>query len=310
VDNEIDYVERAKNGDIEAFSELIRKYSNAVCSVAYGVTGDFHLAQDIAQDTFIKAFFHLASLRQPDKFGSWLYAIANRLSIDLKRKANREKRALGKVVSSDRNRVEEAIERKEMQTDIWNALNKLDEINRTIVVLFHLSGLSVEEIGHVLNLSAGAVESRLRRVRKRMKQDLVEFMSVPFPNNEKIIAHVAEEIIKRAGHFYIPVSNKKRSSDWFVEHFGLQRFQDVNVILPSGQILYFLETRQKPIHRNTPIMTFIVDDSSAICKKMDEKGIRTFRPDDQSDSPKLFYFYDPDHNVFGICEPEKKMGLG
>jgi RNA polymerase sigma-70 factor (ECF subfamily) len=70
---EKDFIQAATNGDVEAFSWLVKKYRNALYSVAYSVVGDFHFAQDIAQEAFIKSYLNLTKLQSPDKFGSWIY---------------------------------------------------------------------------------------------------------------------------------------------------------------------------------------------------------------------------------------------
>jgi len=75
-------VEVAQNGDMEAFRRLVDRYSNAVYAVIYSKLGDFHLAQDLAQETFLKAFLHLPQLKEAEKFGGWLLTTAVRLTAD------------------------------------------------------------------------------------------------------------------------------------------------------------------------------------------------------------------------------------
>ncbi|WP_313641843.1 RNA polymerase sigma factor [Paenibacillus sp.] len=71
-------VNKVCNGDMDAFSVLISKYSNAVYGVAYGKLGDFHIAQDIAQEVFVKTYRKLPNLKEPEKLASWLYAVTTR----------------------------------------------------------------------------------------------------------------------------------------------------------------------------------------------------------------------------------------
>lgn len=74
-------VNSANQGDLEAYSALVSKYSNAVYATAFSVVGDFHYAQDIAQEAFVRAWSRLGMLEDSGKFGSWLFTITKRLSI-------------------------------------------------------------------------------------------------------------------------------------------------------------------------------------------------------------------------------------
>jgi len=302
ITKDIEYVNKSRRGDILAFSALVKKYSNAVCSVAYGVTKDFHAAQDIAQETFLKAFNHLSELQQSERFGSWIYSIARRQSIDYIRKENTEKTTLGRVDLSASKTPMEQVEASEIQTDVWEALNKLDETNRTILVLFHFSELTLKEIGHFLQMSMSAVESRLRRARNMIKQDLMELMPNHATNRETITKQVTEQMIKQAGHFYLPVTSAEVTSEWFINHFGLSRFVDYHLILPSGQIVYLIETPNVNPKRNLPAITFTAEQGSNLRERLIEQGVRISDPDNLGEFPGQFYFYDPDGNKFAIIE--------
>ena len=75
-------VDAVLKGEKELFAELVRRYEKAVRAVALDVSGDYHLAGDIAQDAFIKAYENLASLRTPEAFGPWLLKIAKRIAFE------------------------------------------------------------------------------------------------------------------------------------------------------------------------------------------------------------------------------------
>jgi len=302
IDNDFKYVDKVRNGDILAFAELVNKYSNAVCSVAYGVTNDFHAAQDIAQETFLKAFNQISELQRPEKFGSWLYSIAKRKSIDYIRKVNTEKITLSKLDLSFQQTPIEKVEASEIQTDVWEVLNKLDEMNRTILVLFHFSELTLREIGQFLQMSMSAVESRLRRARNMIKEDLVDLMPNYAMNRDTITKKVTEHMIKQAGHFYIPVTNAKVTSEWFIRHFGLSRFVDDHLIVPSGQIVYLIETPNVNPKGNLPTITFTAEQGLNLRERLKEQGVRTSDPDNHGVFPGQFYFYDSDGNIFAIIE--------
>jgi RNA polymerase sigma-70 factor, ECF subfamily len=309
--NDDELVLATLNGDVQAFSLLVEKYSNALCSVAYGVMGDFHLAQDIVQESFIKAYYKLNTLKDTEKIGSWLYAITYRQSVDWKRKLQKERHALERrdflnhPVS-----FEELVDKREIQTEVWDALGKLDELNRIIITLFHMSGFSMESIGKFLNMSISAVESRHRRARKRLKQDLMDGFFDGLRSqysNQTVITKVTTSLIKQAGQFYIPVSDKKRSSEWFVEQFGLSADPNGHLTLPSGQTLYLLQFKHPDPAFSTdtsiPVLSFDVDNINEVYIKLKKDGISV---DERIEDimGEHFFFYDLDNNRFGIYQSQ------
>jgi RNA polymerase sigma-70 factor (ECF subfamily) len=301
-------VNAALNGDVQAFTLLVEKYSNAVCSVAYGVLGDFHMAQDVAQEAFVKGYFKLQTLKNPETFGSWLYAITYRLSLDWLRKLQKEQRAIaGAEAIEHRDSFEEMVEKREIQAEVWKALAKLDESNRIIVTMYHLSEFTMESIGVFLNMTVAAVESRLRRARKVIKQELLANhfgQMISLNDNQTLITKVTQRIVKQMGQFYIPVSNKASSTAWFVEQFGLSQDRNGHLLLPSGQTLFLLQTNSTAFNfitdKTYPVLTFAVDNSQYVYDFLKMQGIRV---EDQAEdllNSKHFFFYDLDNNMFGI----------
>lgn len=297
------------NGEVQAFSLLVKKYSNALCSVAFGVIGDFHRAQDVVQDSFIKAYYKLRTLKEPEKVGSWLYSITYRLSIDLKRKLQKEQHVLEQNERLDKPlSFDEMLNIREIHTEIWKALSGLDERNRIIIVLFHISGFSLESIGKFLDLSVSAVESRMRRTKKQLKLELMDFYLDGLRNQypaQTMVAKVTTSIVKRAGHFYIPVSDKQRSSEWFVELFGLALDSNGHLILPSQQILYLLEfIPTNDYDDSVPVLSFEVDHINEVYDRLRNKGIRVDEMFENVMTGQHFFFCDLDRNRFGIYQSQ------
>jgi RNA polymerase sigma-70 factor (ECF subfamily) len=298
------------NGDVQAFSLLVEKYSSAVCSVAYGVMGDFHLAQDVAQEAFVKGYFKLQTLKNPEKFGSWIYAITYRLSIDWLRKLKKEQQAIERAEAiKHRDSFEEIVKKREIYTEIWKALTKLDESNRIIVIMYHMNEYTMESIGSFLSMTVAAVDSRLRRARKLIKQEVLDGLfdeMISLNSSQTMITKVTQRIVKQMGQFYIPVSNKESSTAWFVEQFGLSLDRNGHLLLPSGQTLFLLQANPVDINLvpdNTfPVLTFAVDNSMNVYDVLKKQGIRV---DDQTEdflSSRHFFFYDLDNNKFGIYQ--------
>lgn len=312
---EIKLVQSASGGDVEAFADLVDLYTNAVCAVAYGVLRDYHLAQDIAQEAFVKAFRALPDLKQPDKFGSWLYAIATRLSIDLKRKQNRDLRLRDKLIAdrSDAS-IEERVLQSELRLDVWEALAKLDDRNRTILLSYYISEMSMPEIAQELNVSVSSVESRLRRNRKLLKENYLAAWAAHFGNREaveKLVGKVVERIIKQAGQYYIPVSDRTRATDWFVGRFGLALDHNGHLLLPSGHVLFLIQVNQPVLASLTSsdlrVLIFQAEDSAALYEALKEQGIRVEKGEQTGNAGASFCFYDLDGNRFGVVSEKNNV---
>ncbi|XEC97704.1 sigma-70 family RNA polymerase sigma factor [Paenibacillus tarimensis] len=311
--HDINLVQSAANGDIEAFAALVRTYTNAVCAVAYGVLRDYHLAQDIAQETFVKAHTVLHTLKQPEKFGSWLYSIATRLSIDMKRKQSRDSRLRDKLKKNHIiHTTEPSILQNELHLDIMEALDKLDDMNRTIVLSYYISEMSMPEIANAMNLSISAVESRIRRNRKLLKEDYLAAWEMYFGNRqstETLVAKVVERIVKQAGQYYIPVSDRTRSTDWFVGHFGLSLDHNGHLQLPSGHTLFLIEVNESVhsdrIDSQLPVLIFLVEDPVTLYEILREQGIQVEKGEQTGIEGDSFFFFDLDGNRFGIFSENK-----
>ncbi|MYH80877.1 sigma-70 family RNA polymerase sigma factor [Candidatus Poribacteria bacterium] len=173
-------IQRVLAGDDIAFSVLVRKYQKPVHALAWRKIGDFHIAEEITQDTFLKAYQKLAMLKEPQRFLSWLYVIATNLCKAWLRKKrlrtesleNTESIALEKATYSGY--VISENERTAIETQrevVKKLLAKLQESERTIVTLRYFSEMSSAEIGEFLGISANTVRSRLRRAQERLKKE-------------------------------------------------------------------------------------------------------------------------------------------
>ena len=135
-------VHRCLAGDEGAFTTLVKKYQKSVHALAWRKVGDFHIAEELAQDTFLKAYEKLATLKNPSRFAGWLYVIANRLCIAWHRKQKSPMESLETTSSEeieessyrhyeDEQRKEAAVEYRRGR--IKNLLEKLPESERTVV---------------------------------------------------------------------------------------------------------------------------------------------------------------------------------
>ena len=180
VENDIQLIHRILSGDETAFSALVRKYQKSVHALAWRKIGDFHIAEEIAQDAFLQAYKNLATLRNPSQFAGWLYVIANNLckrwhqsnkpamqSLEDTSVAEVGRSSYKRYVSEQREA--EAVEHR--YEIVKELLEKLPESERTVVTLHYLGEMTVKEIGNFLGVSVNTIKSRIRRARKRLQAE-------------------------------------------------------------------------------------------------------------------------------------------
>ncbi|RIE03123.1 sigma-70 family RNA polymerase sigma factor [Cohnella faecalis] len=291
------------NGDLEAFRSIVNRYSNALLSVAYSVIGDFHEAQDVTQEVFLKCHHQLHTLQNQARLGSWLYAIAYRTSLDYAKK-NKKTVPFDETNSPKSDPVHAWLDRHVVHESLWDALQTLEDKNKSAVVLHYLSDWSMKEIGRFLNLSLSAVESRIRRSRESLKRVLADDFELyfrPHRLGSDFGQAVCEQLLKRMGHFYIPVTNKKQTTDWFVRHFQLGTTARGQLQLESGQLLYLLECAP-PFTKTSPGLTFSVSDVEDLWLQLNGDGVSVDPVEVDEWFGKMFVFYDPDGNPYEAVE--------
>ena len=180
---DVQLIQRVLRGDDDAFSLLVGKYQKQVHALAWRKIGDFHIAEEITQDTFLKAYKRLATLKEPQRFVSWLYVIAANLCSSWLRKKRLQTQSLEHLEQEDTDQLEKAAysefvveenERISGQTQrdvVKKLLAKLPESERTIITLHYFGEMSCTEMGAFLGISANTVKSRLRRAQQRLKKD-------------------------------------------------------------------------------------------------------------------------------------------
>ena len=178
--DDVQLIQRVLAGDDTAFSVLVRKYQRSIHALAWRKIGDFHIAEDITQDTFLKAYQGLSTLKEPQSFASWLYVItANECKAWLRKKrtwmqsledtssAQLEKATYSGHIIEENEQMTEETQREVVK----KLLAKLQESDRTVITLYYLGGMNYEEISNFLGVSVGAIKSRLHRARQRLKKE-------------------------------------------------------------------------------------------------------------------------------------------
>lgn len=167
------------NGSRDAFGQLVRKYQDRLYHALVHTLGNEHDARDVAQEAFVQAYCKLSTFQHAARFYTWLYRIAFNLAMShLRRRrperfSDRQAGADGHWERSVAARPEEdPLQRQETCHRVQQALRRLPEEYRTVLVLREMEERSYEEIAEILQLPLGTVRSRLHRARSQMREEL------------------------------------------------------------------------------------------------------------------------------------------
>ena len=178
--DDVELIQRVLSGDENAFSVLVQRYQKGVHALAWRKIGDFHIAEEITQDTFLQAHKKLASLKDPRLFSGWLYVIADRLCRVWFRKRRLNMQSLDSTSETALEKTDYAnyvLEKREARAIehqrqiVQKLMAKLPESERTVMVLYYLGEMDCKEISKFLGVSPNTVKSRLRRARERLKNE-------------------------------------------------------------------------------------------------------------------------------------------
>ena len=181
-------VERAKGGDMEAYDDMVRRYQERIYATIYHMTANHEDANDLAQETFIKAYQALKSFKGDSSFFTWVYRIAINKTINfLKQRKNRTHMSLNDLdfnAEHDADLVALISEKTprrevnliELQEKLNAALQKLSEVHRMVVTLHDVQGLSHEEISRIMDCNTGTVRSRLFYARQQLQAYLSDYL--------------------------------------------------------------------------------------------------------------------------------------
>ncbi|OGG54342.1 MAG: hypothetical protein A3F84_09275 [Candidatus Handelsmanbacteria bacterium RIFCSPLOWO2_12_FULL_64_10] len=198
-----DLIRRTLEGDTDAFGHLVDRYKDAVYGAAYARVGDFHDAQDVAQEAFIQAYRRLSSLREPDRFASWLYAIAVNVARDHLRR-RREAQPIHEATPAPALDSGDEHARRALHRRIQQALTALSEIHRETVTLYYINGYTCDEVGGFLNVPSGTVKRRLSDARRQLRKEMFDMVRDMF-DAHKLPPHFRKIVIK--GTYPDPKSN-------------------------------------------------------------------------------------------------------
>ena len=191
-------VRRAKKGDYRAFDLLVLKYQSRIVSIAFKFVKEIQLAEDISQESFIKAYRSIDSFREESAFYTWLYRItANTAKNYLVSKGRRKESSISDLSISENedffelptnDSPEQILMAQSLKDTIYDALSGLPEDTRTALSLREFEGLNYEEIAEIMNCPVGTVRSRIFRGREALV-NLISPITDKFKvmNNKEIV---------------------------------------------------------------------------------------------------------------------------
>jgi len=177
-------VKRAKEGDKSSFDELYQKYKKRILNYIYRMVGNQMIAEELTQDTFVRAYMHLRDYRERHTFSAWLYKIAHNLvmnelrvckpdvSLDEPLVVGDETIRLIDTVVNGTTAPDLIAKSHELREAIQKVLNSLSAEHRRVLVLCDIQGLSYEEVSEILDINVGTVASRLSRAREQFNRKL------------------------------------------------------------------------------------------------------------------------------------------
>ena len=205
--DDVELIQQVLAGDETAFAELVTKYQKPVHALAWRKIGDFHIAEEITQDTFLKVYQRLHTLKDANQFSGWLYVIATRRCYAWLRKKRIQTQPLedaettmvhrdaySRHVADDRVKTAAEAQREVVK----KLLAKLKESERTVMTLHYLGEMTVEEISKFLGVSAGTIKSRLQRARHRLQKE--ETMIREALDHFQISPNLTDNIMQEVAH--------------------------------------------------------------------------------------------------------------
>lgn len=166
--SDLELVNQSKQGDPEAFSELVRRHQHVVFNVSYRFMRDATLAEDMAQEAFLKAYRLLKGFRGDCSFSTWMYRVTCSVCLT---ELNRRKRR-NEVENELQHHVETAEEpsdRTDMPEIVRKCVHRLPDRYIQIITLYYLKGVSYEEIAQVMNIPMGTLKTWMFRARKQLR---------------------------------------------------------------------------------------------------------------------------------------------
>lgn len=180
-------VARARAGDADAFRTLVDRHSRSLFRLAFRITGSEHDAEDVVQETFLRAYRRLHEFEERANVGTWLYRIASNCAVDLLRgrprwithAASPDSEGQMPETRDEAPSADRLVMSAEIEQTIHEAMNELSPTERAAFVLRHFEGMSIDEAGSALGLGASATKHCIFRAVRKMRRALAPFTAAP-----------------------------------------------------------------------------------------------------------------------------------
>jgi RNA polymerase sigma-70 factor (ECF subfamily) len=174
------YIERLQQGDLHAFTILVDKYKNMVFTIALKIIGNKYDAEDVAQESFVKAYQQIHSFKKESKFSTWLYTITYRTALYHLRKNKIDTQPItnadNESFTSQSSSQIEQLKEKEQKQYVMQAINKLPKTEALLITLFYINENTIEEINEISGLSKVNIKVKLFRARKKLMHELNDML--------------------------------------------------------------------------------------------------------------------------------------
>lgn len=265
--SDVTLIRETLEGDQNAFTVLVKRYQKQVHALVWRKIGDFHIAEEITQDIFLKVYKKLMSLKPPYHFPGWLYVIATRHCISWIRKNKQPITSLNDMSTVEieehcyhqyEAEQSEASSIEYQRGIVRQLLKKLPESERTVVILHYLAEMSCEKISEFLGVSQNTIKSRLYRARKRLEKQehLLNNVSEIFQLQPTLTENILREIER------IKPSYPSVSKPWIP--WGLSFASVLLVIMMMGMGPREVSRFQQPytLHADSDLTIELVDSSN------------------------------------------------
>ncbi len=194
---------------LAAFGELVERFSGMACGYAYAALGDFHLAEDAAQEAFVSAFQRIDTLQDPAAFAGWLRRLVTTACSRATRRRQVPRTPLATVgeIASSGPEPPKAVEAAEMREQVLRAIGQLPPHEREATTLFYINGYSQQEVAAFLEVPVSTVKNRLHAARGRLKERMLPMVKDTLHDNapdERFNARVIEALLDRPRPLQMP----------------------------------------------------------------------------------------------------------
>jgi len=256
---------------VDAYGRLVERFRDMACGYAYAIVGDFHLAEDVAQEAFIAAFDKLGQLRKPEAFPGWFRRIVRS---ECGRATRRKLLPAAGVeaaaqVASAASAPEEAAERKEMRDQVLRAIGGLSDPEREVTTLFYINGYSQKDIADFLEIPVGTVKNRLNASRSRLKERMLNMVKDTLHNSapdERFDRKVIDELLAQPRP--LTISGNPIRQVW----------EDFKACFPDSEVVDFAEVvSREATHLTQDLprrMGYVVDEASILRTDLTDQLVR------------------------------------